>query len=102
MAAPYNTFMLRDTWHRAIASLVAVTPFGLYAVRLPALPKVDTAKSLATIRRQSDRALAEAKAHPRDTNTIGALAMTRRLGRSADAKEHLANYSQIPLRAFMP
>ena len=76
MVAPYNTFMLRVTWHRALASLLAVIPLGLYAATLPELPEVDTAKFLPIIRTQIDRALADAKASPRAASTVGALALT--------------------------
>jgi tetratricopeptide (TPR) repeat protein len=65
--------------------MLAVIPLGLYAGTLPELPVVNTAKFLPVIRTQIDRALAEAKAHPRDASTIGALAMTLHAYQQHDA-----------------
>jgi tetratricopeptide (TPR) repeat protein len=53
-----------------------VVSICLLASELPELPSVNTAGFLPEIRRQVENAIAVARAHPRDANAVGALAMT--------------------------
>jgi tetratricopeptide (TPR) repeat protein len=68
--------MLRIGRHSARLGLMVLTGSLFYGDPLPDLPVVNTANFLPAIRRQIDRALADAKARPRDANATGILAMT--------------------------